>query len=69
MTHRTPRQRAPRISERQLRELLGEAVHTGFRKGSDHPSADRVWLDIRQMPVEEWAKVVDWIAWSLFYGR
>lgn len=61
--------KVPTLTEAELREILGEAIHTGFRKGSDHASADRVWKAIHDMPSEEWGKAVDWIAWSLFYAK
>lgn len=64
----TPK-RKPVLSEKEVREMLGEAIHTGFRKASDHPSAHKIWKLIREMPNEEWSGIADWIAWSLFYAK
>ena len=46
-----------------LREQLGEAVHTAFRKGSDHPNAHQIWVLIKDMPEPEWRSVLDFIAY------
>lgn len=57
------------LTERELTDMLAETVHTAFRKGSDHPSADAIWKEIRNMPNEEWGKVVDWMVWALFFAK
>ncbi len=49
----------------ELRAVLGEAIHTAFRKASDHPDAVRVWRILNRMPEEEWSAILDWIADSL----
>jgi hypothetical protein len=49
--------------------MLAEAVHTAFRKGSSHPSANTIWHEIQRMPAEEWGKVMTWCHWSLFYAK
>jgi len=41
---------------------LGEGMHTAFRKGSDHPSADVIWKLIRDMPDREWRSIVAFVA-------
>jgi hypothetical protein len=48
-----------------LREQLGEAFHTGFRKATDHPSATTIWRLIRDLPDEEYAKVIEFVVWGL----
>lgn len=54
--------------EKLFIEVMGENVHTAFRKGSDHPSADEVWKTIQAMPEAEWGKVVGWMCWALAYS-
>jgi hypothetical protein len=48
---------------------MGEALHTAFRKGSDHPKANEIWHAIRAMPDKEYAKVIDWLLWSFTVGK
>jgi hypothetical protein len=48
------------------RDSLGEAVHVAFRKGSDHPSAGKIWSLIREMPDEEWRSVLDFM-WACMW--
>ncbi len=54
-----------KAQKRALREQMGEAIHTAFRKGSDHPTADQIWKLIREMPAEEWGKVVSFVTYGL----
>jgi hypothetical protein len=63
------------MSEKSQKELetlflgvMGENVHTAFRKGSDHPSATVVWKAIQAMPPEEWGRAVSWMCWALAYS-
>jgi hypothetical protein len=44
-----------------LREILGEAIHTAFRKGSDHKNAGKIWSLIRDLPEEEWGNILEFI--------
>lgn len=48
--------------------VMGETVHAAFRKGSEHPSAHKVWKAIQSMPRKEWGNVVEWISWALAYS-
>lgn len=41
------------------RELLGEAVHTAFRKAADGPVASIIWHTISAMPPTMWALFLD----------
>ena len=43
-------------------ELLGEAIHTGFRKGTDCPQAHPIWKLIQEMPADDWAGVLYFVA-------
>ena len=43
-------------------ELLGEAMHTAFRKASDHPTAAEIHRAIDGLPSAEWAAVVTFVA-------
>ena len=36
---------------------LGEGIHTGFRKATDHEAANRAWKAIKDLPHEDWAAV------------
>jgi hypothetical protein len=45
----------------KIRELLGEAIHTGFRKGCDTLEADTISKLITKMPSEDWSRYVDWV--------
>jgi hypothetical protein len=57
------------LTKAELREMLGEAVHTAFRKGSGHPDAHAVWLAIRNMNNKAFSDCMDWVVWSLFYAK
>jgi hypothetical protein len=46
-----------------LRECLGEAFHTAFRKGSDTSEAWHVWKAIQSMDHDDWGRCLDW-AWE-----
>jgi hypothetical protein len=53
------------LTEADLRETLGEAVHTSFRKGGDGPLSMAVWHAIDALPPDEWAATLDFLAWGL----
>ncbi len=53
----------------ELRDLLGEAMHVGFRKGSFHPNAHKIWKLIDEMPSKEWTGVVEFVAYCLKVTR
>lgn len=46
-------------------EILGEGIHTGFRKGSEHPDAHKYWMLIRDMPNELWGDVLEYAVGGL----
>ena len=50
---------------RRTDEQLSEAIHTAFRKASDHPSSNSAWHAIKSLPPEEWSAIVNWVLWSL----
>jgi UPF0288 family protein (methanogenesis marker protein 3) len=45
----------------QSRVLLGEGVHTMFRKGIDAPGAWKIWVLIRDLPNDKWYAGIDWL--------
>jgi hypothetical protein len=38
--------------------LIGEGVHTGLRKFSEHPASGDAWRAIRELPAEDWDSIV-----------
>ena len=53
------------IAEREIEEvdaLLAEAFHTAFRKASEHPNAHVIWTLIRDLPKDDWTKIIDFVA-------
>lgn len=53
--------RLTKAQKAYVREIIGEAFHTAFRKASDHETADRIWRAIKEMPVESWSAVLDFV--------
>lgn len=51
---------------KELREVIGETIHTAFRKGGGATS-DQVWHRIDKMSPDEWSSVCEWIVWALGY--
>jgi hypothetical protein len=49
--------------------MIGEGIHTGFRKGSDHPKASEYWNLISKMPNELWNEVLDFCVDGLIYMK
>jgi hypothetical protein len=58
----------PSKSYLQKRDVLGETIHTAFRKGTDAPQSVKIWNAISNMDPEEWVRVLDWILWALGYS-
>ena len=52
---------------RKIRDLLGEAMHTGFRKGIDNEQAMQIHRLIRDMG-EDWGAYTDWVFYALYYS-
>lgn len=46
--------------------LLGEGIHTAFRKATDCPQAMPIYRLISEMPNEEWGNVINWLVDGLF---
>ncbi len=42
-------------------ELIGEALHTAFRKGNDDPASYEMWKLIDGMDGEQWAMIVAFV--------
>lgn len=45
--------------------VIGESIHSGFRKGTDHPEAHRYWKLISDMPQELWDDLLGWTTYCL----
>lgn len=54
--------------EKLFRGVMGETVHSAFRKGSDGVAASRVWDAIHVMPNNQWAQAINWMCWALAYS-
>ena len=51
----------PNLILQRVREQLGEAMHTAFRKASDCREAHVIWDEIQRMPPREWHNVVEFV--------
>ena len=40
--------------------MIGEGLHTGFRKGSDHPRSSEYWNIISNMPTDLWGDALNY---------
>lgn len=49
----------------ELREMLGEAIHTSLRKGCDDPQAVIAHRAISAMDRDQWAAALDFCVWGL----
>lgn len=56
-----------KISEEDWRSVIGEGIHTGFRKGTDHPQAHDYWKLIEGIPDKLWDDVLAWTVSGLQY--
>jgi hypothetical protein len=50
------------ITRDDFTEVLGEAFHTAFRKATNCEQAHPIWTLISQMPSDDWAAVLDFVA-------
>jgi hypothetical protein len=48
--------------------MIGEGLHTGFRKGSDHPENMKYWKIIQEMPTELWDDALRYLVSGLEYS-
>lgn len=55
------------MTQDDWKSILGEGIHTAFRKGTDHPESARYWNVINDMPNELWDDVLAYLVWSLDY--
>lgn len=53
------------MTREELVSLLGEAIHSSFRKSVDSPAAVQIHHLISVMPEDDWATLVSWIVDSL----
>lgn len=56
-----------KFTRRQWASAIGEGIHTGFRKGTDHPKSSEYWNMISKMPDDLWNQVLDYCVWGLGY--
>lgn len=49
------------LSREDLMSVLGEGIHVGFRKGTDHPQSHEYWMMIAGMPDELWGEVLGYV--------
>lgn len=49
-------------------EYLSEGIHTAFRKGSDHPTAGKIWTLIRELPPAQWGSIVNFVSEAMLNG-
>jgi len=54
------------MDSEDFKELLGEGLHTAFRKASDSYEANKIWHLIMDMPGEEWDRIVQFVAEPLW---
>ena len=50
----------------ELRETLGESIHTAFRKASSCPESTIIWKAINDMPDSDWHQIMDFIIDSIW---
>lgn len=50
-----------------IRDLLGESMHTGFRKGLDNKQAMQIHALIKEMG-NDWTGYVDWVFSALHFS-
>lgn len=52
-----------------VRDQLGEAIHTGLRKGADGGGSDEAWRAIRDMSDKQWSNAVQFALCGLGVTR
>lgn len=55
------------ISREDWASVIGEGIHTGFRKGSEHPRSSEYWNILNEMPSELWNEVLEYCVSGLEY--
>lgn len=53
-----------RITTEDLKSMIGEGVHTGFRKGTDAKGSHKAWVAIGANE-SGWDEVLDYVMWGL----
>lgn len=51
-----------------FRSLLGEGLHTAFRKATDCEEADDIWAAINNMDSSDWNAVLSFVVEGFEYG-
>ena len=48
------------MTREDFKSCLGETLHTGWRKGVDHPESHKMWELINNLPPEKWDDYLEW---------
>lgn len=56
------------VTDADIRSMLGEGFHTGFRKAVDHPYATTIWQLIKDLPGEDWSAVLDFVSEPIIHA-
>ncbi len=54
-----------RIRKNEVLEILGETLHTAWRKGCDAPQSAEIWVLIKELPYGKWGDYIKWVVWEL----
>lgn len=49
----------------EWKSVLGESIHTGFRKGTERPGSGDAWRYIADLDSEMWDDVLGWVVYCL----
>lgn len=53
------------IRKDEAANIIGTGVHTGLRKGTEEPSAHRLWEVISRADDKSWAEAAEYAFWGL----
>lgn len=54
------------IPKDEAKSIIGEGLHTGFRKGTDAPGSSKAWQAIAADD-SGWSDALDYLIWGLDY--
>lgn len=57
-----PRTKLTKKEKEDLVSNLAEGFHTAFRKASEHPTSHQIWKLIKELPSDEWGRIIDFVA-------
>lgn len=64
MTEKKKQKNAMPMSREDFLSMLGEGIHTAFRKGTDCKQAHQIWALIDEMESEDWMAVLEFVTWG-----